>query len=241
MKKNNFYFLFLFLIFSSFILYSESKEDYFILSSWIPETYFKHIDSNLKMPCIKNQYYTYIPNISLLITLKNKTNNFGTFEISGYNPVLISSHRFIEENYLELLCNYLISEQVKTGGYENRLSDSLFSIFVKIIDEDEIIIDKMSVGYDLFGITQGTTWYRISGPAKIPPQNAIINDSRIRLRTKPTLESDTWGFLNTGDRVIIKDKTDEKFTIDGESWYWYKVEFEGYPDGWVYGKYVDVE
>ena len=83
------------------------------------------------MPCIKNQYYTYIPNISLLITLKNKTNNFGTFEISGYNPVLISSHRFIEDNYLELLCNYLISEQVKTGGYENRLS-----IFVKIIDEE---------------------------------------------------------------------------------------------------------
>jgi len=47
--------------------------------------------------------------------------------------------------------------------------------------------------------------------------------------------------LNTGDRVVIKDKTDEKFTIDGESWCWYKVEFEGYPDGWVYGKYVDVE
>lgn len=136
MKKNNFYFLILILIFFNFILYSESKEDYFNFSSWIPETYFKRIDSNLKMPCIKNQYYTYIPNISLLITLKNKTNNFGTFEISGYNPVLISSHRFIEDNYLELLCNYLISEQVKTGGYENRLSDSLFSIFVKIIDEE---------------------------------------------------------------------------------------------------------
>lgn len=63
----------------------------------------------------------------------------------------------------------------------------------------------MSAGYDLFGITQGTTWYRISGPAKILPQNVILNDTRVRLRTKPNLESDTWGFFNTRDRVIIKD------------------------------------
>ena len=61
------------------------------------------------------------------------------------------------------------------------------------------------------------------------------------MRTKPNLSSDTWGYLNTGDAVTIKDKSSELFTIDGESWYWYKVDHPNYPDGWVYGKYVDIE
>jgi hypothetical protein len=29
--------------------------------------------------------------------------------------------------------------------------------------------------------------------------------------------------------------------IDGESWYWYRVDAENLPDGWVYGKYLDIE
>lgn len=49
------------------------------------------------------------------------------------------------------------------------------------------------------------------------------------------------GLLNKGDTVKIKDKSEEPFTIDGESWYWYKVETDDYPDGWVYGKYLDIE
>ena len=63
----------------------------------------------------------------------------------------------------------------------------------------------------------------ISGPAKIPVKDAVINNTRVRLRTKPNLSSDTWGYLNTGDAVTIKDKSSELFTIDGESWYWYKM------------------
>ena len=69
----------------------------------------------------------------------------------------------------------------------------------------------------------------------------ILNDSRVRLRVKPNLSCDTWDFLNKGDTVKIKDKSEEPFTIDGESWYWYKVETDDYPDGWVYGKYLDIE
>jgi len=41
--------------------------------------------------------------------------------------------------------------------------------------------------------------------------------------------------------VKIKDKSEKKFEVDGEKWYWYKVEYPNYPDGWVYGKYLDIE
>lgn len=87
---------------------------------------------------------------------------------------------------------------------------------------------------------QDSLLYRISGPAKIPVKEGTINDTRVRLRTKPNLSSETWGFLSIGDKVKVKDKSAEKYEIDGESWYWYKVDLPNYPEGWVYGKYVDI-
>lgn len=30
------------------------------------------------------------------------------------------------------------------------------------------------------------------------------------------------------------------YRIDGEQWYWYLVDADSYPDGWVYGKYLDI-
>ena len=71
--------------------------------------------------------------------------------------------------------------------------------------------------------------------------DATLNDTRVRLRSEPNLSCETLGYLEKGDAVKIVDRTDEKFEIDGESWYWYKVEAENLPDGWVYGKYLDIE
>ena len=70
---------------------------------------------------------------------------------------------------------------------------------------------------------------------------ATLNDNRVRLRTEPNLTSQTVTHLDFGYQVKIKDKSEEPQTIDGESWYWYKVESEGYPEGWVYGKYLDIK
>ncbi|MCR4948784.1 MAG: SH3 domain-containing protein [Treponema sp.] len=82
-------------------------------------------------------------------------------------------------------------------------------------------------------------WYRISSPPAIPLEYAELNDTRVRVRTEPNLSCDTWGYVNKNDLVIIKDKSSDKFEIDGEKWYWYKVESEYLPDGWVYGKYLN--
>lgn len=71
--------------------------------------------------------------------------------------------------------------------------------------------------------------------------NAVLNDSRVRLRTEPNLACKTLCYLTKGDAIKITDRSDEKYEIDGESWYWYKVESGSYPEGWVYGKYLDIE
>lgn len=71
--------------------------------------------------------------------------------------------------------------------------------------------------------------------------NATVNDFRVRLRNEPNLNCETLSYFYPGDKVKILDQTDEPYEIDGESWYWYKVESGTYPVGWVYGKYLDIE
>lgn len=71
--------------------------------------------------------------------------------------------------------------------------------------------------------------------------NSTINDFRVRLRSEPNLSCETLSYFYTGDKVKIIDQTDEPYKIDGESYYWYKVESGAYPVGWVYGKYLDIE
>lgn len=68
-----------------------------------------------------------------------------------------------------------------------------------------------------------------------------INDTRVRLRSEPNLESETLSYFYEGSKVRILDQTDEPYKIDGECYYWYKVESGTYPVGWVYGKYLDIE
>ena len=68
-----------------------------------------------------------------------------------------------------------------------------------------------------------------------------MNDTLVRLRSEPNLSCETLGYLEKGYAVKIADRSDEKFEIDGESHYWYKVESENLPYGWVYGKYLDIE
>ncbi|AEE17399.1 SH3 domain-containing protein [Treponema brennaborense] len=123
-------------------------------------------------------------------------------------------------------------EGKETGWY--RVIDCIF------LDEDTMYLMG---DLDGTGIVYGkeNLYYRLSGPAKIPQNYALLNDTRVRLRTKPNLQSDTWGFLNTGDKVRIKDKTADKQKIANMNDYWYKVETDGYPDGWIYGAFLDIK
>jgi hypothetical protein len=129
--------------------------------------------------------------------------------------------------------NYEYNEYDDT--YELKEADVISKYEIIYIDENEIQL------FNFDGHKGLIKYYRIDGPARITSQNAILNDSRVRLRVKPNLTCDTWALLDKGLPVKIKDKSKEKFEIDGESWYWYKVDNPNYPDGWVYGKYLDIE
>ena len=68
-----------------------------------------------------------------------------------------------------------------------------------------------------------------------------INDTRVRLRTEPNLNCETLLLLDKGLEVKILERSKNKFTIDDEDWYWYRIETKSGKIGWVYGKYLDIE
>lgn len=74
-------------------------------------------------------------------------------------------------------------------------------------------------------------FYHFSNTNQTTESTAKVNDSRVRLRTKPNLKSKTWKLLEKGTSVKIKDISASKEKIDGESFYWYKVDIENEPDG----------
>ena len=170
-----------------------------------------------------------------LIIKYDFANSEGEFGVVGLGyPWKIKKVEYIDNNIV-LFCYRIFYEYDSERNYVREiLSEELEKIKIFVIDNDEIVFDD-------FSYPKASHFYRISGPAKIPIQNAVINDNRVRLRVKPNLTCDTWALLDKGLPVKIKDKSKEKFEIDGESWYWYKVDNPNYPDGWVYGKYLDIE
>lgn len=68
-----------------------------------------------------------------------------------------------------------------------------------------------------------------------------INDKKVRLRSEPNLDCEILGYLDKGDEVKIHDRSNDKFVIEGEEWYWYKVSTQDGTICWVYGKYLDIE
>lgn len=192
--------------------------------------------------CIKNQDFSIIQNENNIKKFENEgllfeydINNNKIFGILGIaSPWIINKITYFNSNTI-LNCNrisYLYNSEKNI--VEESISEKEELIKIYFIDEYEIIFDYVS--YPL-----GTHFYRISAPTHIPVKKAILNDSNVRLRVKPNLNCDTWAKLSKGTVVLIKDKSKEKYEIDGENWYWYYVDAENYPDGWVYGKYLDIE
>ena len=221
MKMKKIFFIY-FLLVVSIELYSLTE------GSFIPVSY---IENNFTIRYTEQEKTVDYCSISLFYRFREY--DIGYLCVDGCMPFLIIKKE-MKENKLNIEGFYLDSEfQSNINDYLNVVHDN-YHYSITIIDDDEIIFDD-------FGYSKDTHFYRLSGPAKIPVKNAVINDSRVRLRVKPNLTCDTWALLDKGLPVKIKDKSKEKFEIDGESHYWYKVDNPNYPDGWVYGKYLDIE
>ena len=65
-----------------------------------------------------------------------------------------------------------------------------------------------------------------------------VNDNRVRVRNSPGLNGDILMVVDKGIEVQVRERSAEPETIDGESWYWYKIHGDMI-DGWIYGKYLE--
>jgi len=72
------------------------------------------------------------------------------------------------------------------------------------------------------------------------PTGAMVNDDRVRVRQTPNLNGKYVGVLKVNDAVKISGSTQEKTTVNGESFRWFKIKL-GEIEGWVFGKYLDLE
>lgn len=71
-------------------------------------------------------------------------------------------------------------------------------------------------------------------------QYGSVNDNRVRVRDNPNLDSNTLGYVNTGDEIFIFDKSTTKMKIGDMDNYWYKILVkDSLLLGWAYGEFID--
>lgn len=223
--------LFLLILFVSlyFNLSAQNKFD----GIWVEKFSYDEIIKDGKMEhfAVSDDLYSwknvkYIPNSFL--SLDSRKNNFFSPELAGVKIQKIEKKNgktviYLDKFYEDVNYHWEIQLEI------NEIKDGVICFET----DDEILNDNYSE------FNSSVYWYRISSPPAIPLEYAELNDTRVRVRTEPNLSCDTWGYVNKNDLLIIKDKSSDKFEIDGEKWYWYKVESEYLPDGWVYGKYLN--
>jgi hypothetical protein len=79
--------------------------------------------------------------------------------------------------------------------------------------------------------------------AKFPQQNNIVtaNNINVRVRKEGNTTSDILTYLNNGDLIQLLDISEKRDTIEGRSYYWYKVKLKNELIGWVFGVYIDID
>jgi hypothetical protein len=68
-----------------------------------------------------------------------------------------------------------------------------------------------------------------------------LNDSRVRIREHPTLKAKTLGYLETGERVRVWERSGYRQPIDGMVAPWYRIETDDGRAGWSYGYFIDLD
>jgi hypothetical protein len=68
----------------------------------------------------------------------------------------------------------------------------------------------------------------------------ILNDSHVRIRKSPNLQSEHIGYLYKDQRVQILEQTENTMKIGNMESVWYKIRAEDRTEGWVYGFFIDI-
>lgn len=82
-------------------------------------------------------------------------------------------------------------------------------------------------------------WLQREGHLFIPTRG-VLNDSRVRVRSYPTLEAEIVGHLDRGDRVEVLERSGQRVSIGSMSDFWYLIRREDGLSGWSYGHFIDL-
>jgi len=116
---------------------------------------------------------------------------------------------------------------IRTKYQQKKDKDPLVTILtVKFIDDDTI---TLTVGdpnnfYPQFPSSSEVTLYRFFTPKKGETYTAKTVTAA-KLFRKPSTDCESWGIISSGKTVTVKEQKNN----------FYKVEIDGYPDGWMVG------
>ena len=216
--------LLFFLFINSIFVFSYEKSS--LYGSWIEKKDCQRVQDESDLIYLNYEGIKNIYDVTINFFIKNELFIFQKF---GYGPVYIQSFEKINDKAFKMIVVNNLEEEKAPA----------VNVVIQFINDDEIHLkpeDEKS--FYVWGNIKEIKLVRFSAFAD-KKNTGVINDSNVRLRLNPNLDCETWGNLQKGTKVIIKEKSENLFEIDGEKWYWFKVDADNFPDGWIYGKYLD--
>jgi uncharacterized protein YgiM (DUF1202 family) len=72
------------------------------------------------------------------------------------------------------------------------------------------------------------------------PQATVIN-SRLRVRSAPSLDGEMLGLLEIGEEVRVLEKSDQELNIGELTDFWYRIDNGNGLTGWAYGAFLRMD
>jgi hypothetical protein len=161
-----------------------------------------------------NDFYDYIGN-----------DNYGnTYWLRSKNSVLVFDQqgwitRIIQLNRRQLLNGSTLPVVSLTNG-------DIFYLEHEIVSSEDLNIKAFIIYQD---------WVDSSGI------NATVINSRLRVRSLPSLEGPMLGMLEIGEAVTILEKSDQELNIGELTDFWYRIDNGNGLVGWAYGAFLNIE
>jgi hypothetical protein len=104
-------------------------------------------------------------------------------------------------------------------------------------DQDDPRIQFMKL------MNEAMTTFRFKERSNIPDNNlGTVTSDRVRVRSFYDLDSDILGHVNTGEEVIVMERSPGKEVIGDMNDYWFRVlSKSSYIKGWIYGAFLELE
>ncbi len=153
------------------------------------------------------------------------SNNLILYSLGGKGEVFnLKGEKVVEFNYLKSTNSTSVSDDIE------KIENSVFG-FDLISDGNWVL--KKALGEKEALDSLGLLFHPTTGTA---------NDSRVRIREWPLLDANHLGYLTTGDKLEILDRSGIKVKIGDMEDYWYKIRrpSDGV-EGWSYGAFIDLD